>query len=185
VDAKAPSESTSVLAHWMGIADANSSGDIHGGTVMKFVDEAAGIAAVRHSRRRTVTASMDRMSFLVPIKIGQLVTFTATVNAAWRTSMEVGVRVDAEDPRTGEVRHASTAYLTFVALDDAGRPTVVPPIEPATPTEERRQSEAELRRKHRLAEREAIEHGRKAFTVEETAAMVAADADDASAPASD
>ncbi len=172
----------------MGIADANSSGDIHGGTVMKLVDEAAGIAAVRHSRRRTVTASMDRMSFLVPIKIGELVTFTATVNAAWRTSMEVGVRVDAEDPRTREVRHASTAYLTFVALDDEGRPTVVPPIEPATATEERRQSEAELRRKHRLAEREAIEHGRKRFMLEETAAMVegaAASGDDASAPASD
>jgi acyl-CoA hydrolase len=172
----------------MGVADANSSGDIHGGTVMKLVDEAAGIAAVRHSRRRTVTASMDRMSFLVPIKIGQLVTFTATVNAAWRTSMEVGVRVDAEDPRTGEVRHASTAYLTFVALDDDGRPTVVPPIQPATPTEERREREAELRRTHRLAEREAIEHGRKRSMLEETAAMVEGTSeltDDASAPVSD
>jgi acyl-CoA hydrolase len=152
------------------------------------VDEAAGIAAVRHSRRRTVTASMDRMSFLVPIKIGQLVTFTATVNAAWRTSMEVGVRVEAEDPRTGEVRHASTAYLTFVALGDEGRPTVVPAIQPATPTEERREREAELRRTHRLAEREAIEHGRKRSMLEETAAMVegtSALADDASAPVSD
>ena len=126
VEPKAPSESTTVLAHWMGIADANSSRDIHGGTIMKLVDEAAGIASVRHSRQRTVTASMDRMSFLVPIKIGQLVTFTATVNAAWNTSMEVGVRVEAEDPRTGVVQHASTAYLTFVALDDEGRPTPVP-----------------------------------------------------------
>jgi acyl-CoA hydrolase len=166
MEAKAPSESTSVLAHWMGIADANSSRDIHGGTIMKLVDEAAGLASVRHSRRRTVTASMDRMSFLVPIKIGQLVTFTATVNAAWRTSMEVGVRVEAEDPRSGEVRHASTAYLTFVAIDDDGRPTEVPQIEPQTPDEERRMREAELRRAHRLAEREAIEHGRKALTVE-------------------
>jgi acyl-CoA hydrolase len=172
----------------MGIGDANSSGDIHGGTVMKLVDEAAGIAAVRHSKRRTVTASMDRMSFLVPIKIGQLVTFTATVNAAWRTSMEVGVRGEAEDPRSGQVRHASTAYLTFVALDDQGRPTKVPPIEPRTPTEERRQREAELRRKHRLAEREAIEHGRKALMLEETAAMIgepSAPGEDASAPPSD
>ncbi len=171
----------------MGIADANSSGDIHGGTVMKLVDEAAGIAAVRHSKRRTVTASMDRMSFLVPIKIGQLVTFTATVNAAWRTSMEVGVRVEAEDPRTGQVRHASTAYLTFVALDDDGRPTSVPPIEPQTATEQRRQREAELRRKHRLAEREAIEHGRKALTPDPTAAVTpapAAGVDDASRPVS-
>jgi acyl-CoA hydrolase len=163
VEAKAPSESTSVLAHWMGIADANSNGDIHGGTIMKLVDEAAGIASVRHSRRRTVTASIDRMSFLVPIKIGTLVTFTATVNAAWRTSMEVGVRVAAEDPRSGEVLHASTAYLTFVAIDEHGRPTAVPPIEPRTADEQRRQREAELRRTHRLAEREAIEHGRKAI----------------------
>jgi acyl-CoA hydrolase len=161
MDPKAPSESSTVLAQWMGIADANASRDIHGGTIMKLVDEAAGAASVRHSRRRTVTASMDRMSFLVPIKIGQLVTFTATVNAAWNTSMEVGVRVEAEDPRTGEVQHASTAYLTFVALDDAGRPTKVAPLEPQTPDEERRMREAEIRRRHRLAEREAIEHGRK------------------------
>ncbi|WP_249021545.1 acyl-CoA thioesterase [Conexibacter sp. S30A1] len=161
---RTPSESTSVLAHWMGIADANSSGDIHGGTIMKLVDEAAGIASVRHSRRRTVTASIDRMSFLVPIKIGQLVTFTATVNAAWRTSMEVGVRVEAEDPRTGEVRHASSAYLTFVALDDDGLPTEVPPLVATTPTDARRAHDAELRRHHRLAEREAIEHGRSTFS---------------------
>ena len=154
------------------MADANSNRDIHGGTIVKLVDEAAGIASVRHSRRRTVTASIDRMSFLVPIKIGQLVTFTATVNAAWNTSMEVGVRVEAEDPRSGVVQHASTAYLTFVALDDDGRPTAVPPLAPQTPTEERRMREAELRRTHRLVEREAIEHGRKL-------------PDDASAPMTD
>lgn len=151
----------------MGIADANASRDIHGGTIMKLVDEAAGIASVRHSRRRTVTASIDRMSFLVPIKVGQLVTFTATVNAAWRTSMEVGVRVEAEDPRTGALSHASTAYLTFVALDDEGRPTAVPALVPQTPDDERRRREAELRRRHRLAEREAIEHGRKAFMLDQ------------------
>ena len=165
----------------MGITDANSSRDIHGGTIMKLVDEAAGIASVRHSRRRTVTASMDRMSFLVPIKIGQLVTLTATVNAAWTTSMEVGVRVDAEDPQTGVVRHASTAYLTFVALDDDGRPTRVPGLRPETAEEERRMREAGIRRKHRLAEREAIEHGRKAFMVEEAALATG----DAPAAASD
>jgi acyl-CoA hydrolase len=163
MEPKAPSESTTVLAHWMGLADANASGDIHGGTIMKLVDEAAGAASVRHSRMRTVTASIDRMSFLVPIKVGQLVTFTATVNAAWRTSMEVGVRVEAEDPRTGVTQHASTAYLTFVALDEEGRPAQVPPLEPHTADEERRGREAEIRRRHRLAEREAIEHGRKAF----------------------
>jgi acyl-CoA hydrolase len=169
MDPGAPSESTTVLAHWMGPADANSNQDIHGGTIMKLVDEAAGIASVRHSRRRTVTASIDRMSFLVPIEIGELVTFTATVNAAWRTSMEVGVRVEAESPLTGAVRHASTAYLTFVALDDEGRPTAVPPLLPSTGEEQRRMREAELRRAHRLAERREIEHGRRASPAGEDA----------------
>ncbi len=82
MEAKAPHQSTTVLAHWMGISDANASRDIHGGTIMKLVDEAAGIASVRHARQRTVTASMDRMAFLVPIQIGELVTFSATVNGA-------------------------------------------------------------------------------------------------------
>ncbi|MGH2843351.1 MAG: acyl-CoA thioesterase [Solirubrobacteraceae bacterium] len=161
---RSPSESTSVLAHWMGMADANSSRHVHGGTIMKLVDEAAGVASMRHSRCRVVTASIDRMSFLVPIEVGELVTFTATVNAAWRTSMEVGVRVVAERARSGELRHASTAYLTMVAVDDAGRPLPVPPLQAATPDEERRVREAELRRSHRLAEREAIERGRRTMT---------------------
>ena len=157
---RSPSDSTTVLAHWMGIGDANSSENVHGGTIMKLVDEAAGIAAMRHCHGRVVTASMDRMSFLVPIEIGELVMFYATVNAAWRTSMEVGVRVEAELPRTGEIRHASTAYLTMVAVDDLGRPVVVPQLVPQTPDEQRRMREAELRRTHRLAERAAIERGR-------------------------
>jgi acyl-CoA hydrolase len=138
------------------MADANSAGNVHGGTVMKLVDEAAGLASIKHSRAQVVTAGMDRMDFLVPIHIGDLVTFSAMVNAAWRTSMEVGVRVDAENPRTGEVRHTNTAYLTMVALDDDGNPTAVPPIAPASPTEERRMREAELRRANRLAERADI-----------------------------
>jgi acyl-CoA hydrolase len=140
----------------MGVGDANSAGNIHGGTVMKLADEAAGLAAIRHSRRRVVTASMDRMTFLVPLGIGELVTFTATVNAAWRTSMEVGVRVDAERPRHGDIRHAGTAYLTMVALDDEGQPTPVPPLQPGTPDEARRMREAEFRRANRLAERAEI-----------------------------
>ncbi len=123
----------SQLAHWMGSADANSAGNVHGGTVMKLCDEAAGLAAVKHSRSRVVTAGMDRMTFLFPIHVGELVTFSATVNAAWRTSMEVGVRVEAENPRTGEVRHTNTAYLTMVALDDDGRPAPVPPLLAETP----------------------------------------------------
>jgi acyl-CoA hydrolase len=140
----------------MGMADANSIGNIHGGTVMKLADEAAALAAIKHSRRQVVTAAMDRMAFLVPIRVGELVTFSASVNAAWRTSMEVGVRVDAENPRTGEVRHTNTAYLTMVALDDEGKPTEVPSLIAGSPADERRMREAELRRANRLAERAEI-----------------------------
>ncbi len=115
MEAKPVSDSRAQIVHWMGLSDANSIGNVHGGTVMKFCDEAAALAAIKHSRCRVVTVGMDRMNFLVPILIGELVTFSATVNAAWRTSMEVGVRVDAENPRTGESRQTNTAYL-----DDGG-----------------------------------------------------------------
>jgi acyl-CoA hydrolase len=141
----------------MRISDANNGGNIHGGVIMYLCDEAAGIAAVRHSGCRIVTVAMDRMTFLHPVYVGHLVTLKATVNAAWSTSMEVGVRVEAENIRSGEVTATSTAYLTMVALDDDGRPTPVPPIAPETPDEERRAREAQLRRDTRLAERERIE----------------------------
>ena len=140
----------------MGIADANTAGNVHGGTIMRLCDEAAGIAAIRHASTRVVTAGMDRMTFIEPVLVGQLVTFRATVNAAWRTSMEVGVRVEAEDVRSGEVRHVSAAYLTMVALDDDGRPCLVRPLEPSSDDELRRQREAQVRRDNRLAERRAI-----------------------------
>jgi acyl-CoA hydrolase len=140
----------------MGPTDANATGDVHGGTIMRLCDEVAGIAAIRHCGQRVVTAGMDRMTFRHPVKVGQLVTVRATVNAAWRTSMEVGVRVESEDVRRGEVRHTSTAYLTMVALGDDGRPTPVPPLEAETPDEQRRLREAQVRRDNRLSEREAI-----------------------------
>jgi acyl-CoA hydrolase len=107
-----------------------------------------------------VTAAMDRMTFLHPVYVGHLVTVKATVNAAWRSSMEVGVRVEAEDVRTGEVTHTSTAYLTMVALDEAGDPASVPPIAPETVDEQRRAREAQLRRDNRLDERRRIEEAR-------------------------
>jgi acyl-CoA hydrolase len=141
----------------MRIADANNGGNVHGGVIMYLCDEVAGIAAVRHSGCRVVTVAMDRMTFLHPVYVGHLLTLKATVNAAWNTSMEVGVRVEAENIRSGEVTATSTAYLTMVALDDDGRPTPVPPIAPETPDEERRAREAQLRRDNRLAERERIE----------------------------
>ena len=146
----------------MGPADANTSGNVHGGVLMHLCDEVAGIAAVRHSGARVVTAAMDRMSFRHPVFVGQLVTVKATVNAAWRSSMEVGVRIESENVRTGEVLHTSTAYLTMVALDEYGNPTGVPPVAPETPDEERRAREAELRRDTRLAERRRIEEERSA-----------------------
>jgi acyl-CoA hydrolase len=141
----------------MGTGEANLAGNVHGGVIMYLCDEVAGIAAVRHCGGRVVTVAMDRMTFLQPVYVGHLVTVKATVNAAWRSSMEVGVRVEAEDIRSGLVTHTSTAYLTMVALDDDGRPAPVPGVEPQTPDEQRRAREAQLRRDNRLAERERIE----------------------------
>ena len=160
VDPRPVRDSEAALIRWMGIQEANSAGFVHGGTVMKMCDEAAGIAAVKHSRCRVVTAAIDRMTFMHPVHIGQLLTCRARVNAAWRTSMEVGVRVEAENPRTGEVRHTSTAYLTMVAIDDDGEPIGVPPLAVESDDERRRQREAELRRQNRLNEREQIRAGR-------------------------
>jgi acyl-CoA hydrolase len=140
----------------MSIGDANLAGLVHGGVVMKMCDEVAAIAAIRHCGRRIVTAGVDRMTFVEPVNVGELLTCSATVNAAWRTSMEVGVRVEAENPRTGERRHTSTAYLTMVALDDEGKPVQVPPLLAESDAERRRQREAELRRANRLAERDQI-----------------------------
>jgi acyl-CoA hydrolase len=116
----------------------------------------AGIAAIRHCGTRVVTAGMDRMTFIEPVYVGALVSFRAMVNAAWRTSMEVGVRVEAEDVRSGVVRHVSTAYLTMVAIGEDAKPQPVPPLEPETEGEIRRQREAQLRRDNRLRERETL-----------------------------
>src|SRR3712207_2790226 len=126
MEPRQPSESHSQITRWMGIADANPGGNVHGGTIRRMGDEVAGTAPIRHSGSRVVTAAMDRMTFLHPVFVGMLVTVKATVNAAWRTSMEVGVRVEAENIHTGEVTHTSTAYLTMVGLDEEGRPAHVP-----------------------------------------------------------
>src|SRR3954451_14877759 len=135
VEPRSPSESASILTRWMGVTDANTAGNVHGGVILRLCDEAAGLAAVRHSRGRVVTAGMDRMTFLSPVYIGQLVTCSAMVNAAWRTSGEGWVRVEPGDVRTGGGPHACTAYLTLVAPDRDGQPTRVPPLIPETPDE--------------------------------------------------
>jgi acyl-CoA hydrolase len=157
MDPRTVSESRSVLVQWMGPADANPSGFMHGGTVMKLCDEAAATAAIRHSRMRVVTAAVDRMTFVAPVHVGDLLTLRSSVNAAWRTSMEVGVRVCAEDPLTGEVRHTNSAYVTIVAVDDDGHPASVPSLVGQTAEELRREREAQVRRANRLAEREAMQ----------------------------
>lgn len=161
MEPRPPSHSVSVLTRWMGPTDANTAGNVHGGHIMRMCDEVAGIAAIRHCGCPVVTAGMDRMTFEHPVLVGNLVTVRACVNAVWRTSMEVGVRVESENIRTRECLHTSTAYLTMVALDDNRRPTEVPPLAPETPDEERRQREAQLRRDNRLAEREHISRGRQ------------------------
>lgn len=140
----------------MGPEDANGAGFVHGGTIMRWCDEAAGLAALRHASLRCVTAGMDRMTFNEAVDVGEVVSFHATVNAVWRTSLEVGVRVEAENPRTRTVRHTTSAYLTMVAVDEHGRPAQVPPLACETDIERRREREAQLRRENRLAERERI-----------------------------
>jgi acyl-CoA hydrolase len=146
----------------MSIQDANSAGFVHGGVVMRMCDEAAGIAAIRHCGSRVVTAGMDRMTFLSPVHVGELLRCCASVNAVWRTSMEVGVRVEAENAVTGDVRSTSTAYLTMVAVDEQGKPMPVPQLVVEGPVEERRQREAETRRRNRLTERDEILAARNA-----------------------
>lgn len=130
--------------------DANPLGNILGGRVMHLIDITAAIAAQRHSGRPVVTASIDQVDFHHPIKVGQLILLKAAVNFAGRTSMEVGVKVFSEDTLTGERRHTSSAYVTFVALDEHGRPAPVPGLIPETDEERRRYGEAQQRRAQRL-----------------------------------
>ena len=133
--------------------DTNPHGTIFGGRVMALVDLAATIAASRHARKPVVTASVDELHFLAPIKLGHLVLLEAQVNEAFSSSMEIGVNVFSENPVTGERRKTTTAYATFVALDDLGRPAAVPPLLPETPEEEERQRQARDRRADRIARR--------------------------------
>jgi len=147
-------DSTSVImSHMMLPPDANPVGIVHGGVVMKHIDDAAGVVAVRHSAGNAVTASIDRLDFHHPAFIGNLLTVKASINLTGATSMEIGARVETEDPVTGIVKHTASAYLTFVALDENNRPRKVPGIIPTTDEEKRRNCEAIARRKDRLAKR--------------------------------
>ena len=130
--------------------DANTHGNMLGGRVMHLIDIAASMSAVRHCRKPVVTASVDSLDFRFPIKIGHMILLRASVNYTHSTSMEIGVRVESEDPITGKRFHTSSAYLTFVALDDNGKPSNVPNVEPETEVEIKRYKAAEQRRAHRL-----------------------------------
>jgi acyl-CoA hydrolase len=135
---------------WTQPNDANALGTLFGGKLMQWVDLAAALAASRHARSPVVTASVDNMTFLRPVHIGQLVILKSTVNRVFKTSMEVGVKVWVEDMRTGETAHVSSAYLTFVALDVAGKRVTLPQAVPETETEKRRWEHAGERREYRL-----------------------------------
>lgn len=153
--AKPVSASRVVLSTFMNPADANPLGSVHGGVILRLVDEAGGVAAARHARRPTVTAALDSMTFRSPVSIGSLVTFKASVNYAGNTSVEVGVRVETEDLLTGEIRHTSSAYLVYVALDEEGKPCPVPRLIPETEEDRRRMAAAEARMAARRKQRKA------------------------------
>jgi acyl-CoA hydrolase len=148
---RTPEASRVVMTETVLPGDGNSLGTAFGGKIAQWIDVAAAIACQRHCRRRVVTASMDDLHYLQPIRVGMIVELRAQVNAAFRTSMEAGVRIESEDPLTGERRHSCTAFLTFVAQDDEGRPVEVPPLELATDEDRRRQADAVDRRAIRLA----------------------------------
>lgn len=154
MEKKRVSDSAVVIAQHMNPSDANPAGNVHGGVIMKLIDTAAGVVATRHSRSNVVTASIDRLDFHHPVYIGDLVFFKASINYAGKTSMEIGVRVEAENSKTGEVRHTASAYLTFVALDNEGKPKIVPELILETDEEKIRFEEAKKRREIRLREKE-------------------------------
>lgn len=150
MDGKTPASTAVTMAHLILPSDANPAGNAHGGVVLKYIDICGAIVAKRHARTNVVTASIDRTDFLAPVHVGEMVILKASLNAVGRTSMEVGVRVEAENLFTGEVRHTNSAYVTYVALGPDGKPTQVPPIVLETEVDIRRNQEAAMRRKLRL-----------------------------------
>ena len=132
---------------------ANAYGNVHGGVIMKIVDEAGGICAMRHANRPCVTIAIDDMTFLSPVNVGELLSCRASVNYVGRTSIEVGVKVHAENPITGEITHTNSAYLVYVAIDDDGKPVPVPALETETDEEKRRWEQGRARQQLRVSRR--------------------------------
>jgi acyl-CoA hydrolase len=146
--------------------DANTLGNLLGGRLMHFIDLVGAIAAYRHCRTHVVTAAMDHIDFIQPVRVGDLLTLKSSVNRAFSTSMEVGVKVWVENTKTGGMRHVASAYLVFVAVDQSGQRMHVPEIKPATCDEQRRYDDALLRREHRESE-----HARRKKAKQATAAL--------------
>jgi acyl-CoA hydrolase len=149
------SDSQTEISQLMQLTDANPVGNVQGGVIMRLVDEVGGIAAARHVGRPVVTVAVDSMTFYSPIYVGNLVTLKASLNYVGRTSMEVGVRVEAMDVLTGDVTHTNSAYLVYVALDENLQPVEVPPLVATTADEERRMEEGRQRQMERLQKRRA------------------------------
>ncbi len=158
---KPAARSSVTLVRQMEPTDANVLGNVHGGEIMKMVDNAGGLAALKHCGGPAVTVALDEMSFIEPVYVGDVVTVKAMVNDTGRTSLEVGVRVEADNYSTGRHVHTSSAYLVYVALDSEGKPRPVPPVIAETEEEAQRQREAKLRRETRLARKEAILKARR------------------------
>jgi acyl-CoA hydrolase len=169
LDPVSPERSRIALSRIMTQADVNLLGTVHGGVMMKLVDDAAGLVATRHTLGPAVTAAMDEMAFLFPVHVGDLVHTYARVNWTGRTSMEIGVRVEAEpwDLPDSTPVHVATAFLVFVAIDAEGKPRGVPPVKLECAEDERRFHEATIRRKHRLARRAAIAASRTTEVAEQ------------------
>jgi uncharacterized protein (TIGR00369 family) len=150
---KLVSASATVLATLVEPSQTNPMGNIHGGTIMKLADQAGAAAAIRHAGRICVTASIDRLDFLNPVNVGDLVTLKSSVNYVHRTSMEVGVRIEAENMMTGTVKHVASAYLIFVALDEHCKPVPIAPVIPQSEAEQLRYQQGQLRYKQRQENR--------------------------------
>lgn len=150
MEGKKVTESSITVVQQMTQQDANLAGNVHGGVIMKLIDNTAGIVGVRHTGGNVVTASIDRIDFHSPVFVGDLLRVSASVNYVGKTSMEIGVRVEAENFVSGAVRHTGSAYLTFVSLDEKFKPRSITPIIPETEDEKRRSCEAEERKKLRL-----------------------------------
>ena len=147
---KTVSDTKVIMVQPMSPQEANTAGNVHGGVIMKLIDMAGGIVAERHAQLNVVTASVDRIDFLHPVYIGDVLFLKASLNLVGRTSMEVGVRVEAENPLTGEIRHTASAFLTYVSLDNSGRPVESPPLIIETAEDKRRNADAQARRDVRL-----------------------------------